>query len=218
VAPATGTSPPRVRPAPRTAVSRILKSAQDGLIAGIGLVVLAPLMLLIALAIRLDSRGPVFYRQARYGLHGEVFSLLKFRTLYGDRCDPPTGAFKQVTRADPRVTRVGRFLRRTSLDELPQLINVLQGHMSIVGPRPHALTLAEEFSPQIEDYELRHEVKPGITGWAQINGLRGETPTVEVMAKRVQFDVEYVQRSSFLFDMKIVFLTVFFMFRPANAY
>lgn len=168
------------------------------------LAALAPLFLLTVLAVRLDSPGPIIFRQWRVGLDGKPFRIWKFRTLGvvedGD-------SISQVTRADPRVTRVGRFLRRTSIDELPQLINVLRGDMSLVGPRPHARAHDRYYVAQIENYALRHSVKPGITGWAQVNGLRGETATLEGMRRRVGFDLRYVRHACLALDLRILLAT-----------
>jgi len=173
-------------------------------------------MLLIALAIRLESRGPVFFRQARYGFNNRIFHVYKFRTMYHDR--PPDTGVPQATRDDPRVTKVGRLLRRTSLDELPQVFNVLQGSMSLVGPRPHAVAHNEEYAEVIRGYYSRHRVKPGITGWAQVNGLRGETDTLDKMADRVRFDVFYIENWSLAFDIEILFRTISVGFVHRNAY
>jgi putative colanic acid biosynthesis UDP-glucose lipid carrier transferase len=147
----------------------------------------------------------VIYRQRRYGLNGEEIVVWKFRTM--KVCDN-SGAFKQAIRNDHRVTALGRFLRRTSLDELPQFFNVLQGRMSVVGPRPHPVLLNEQFRHLIPGYMLRHKLKPGITGWAQVNGWRGETDTLEKMEKRIQYDLDYFRRWSIWFDLRIVYLTI----------
>ena len=181
------------------------------------LVALSPVMLLIALAVRLDSAGPVLFRQTRYGFNNEEFTVFKFRTMRIDTANP-AAALEQARRNDPRITKVGRFLRRTSLDELPQLLNVLKGEMSLVGPRPHAVAHNEQYSRIIDEYFSRHRVKPGITGWAQINGLRGETDTAEKMRKRVEYDVYYIDHWSLLFDIRILFLTLFVGFINRNAY
>jgi len=175
---------------------------------------LAPLFLVIALAIRLDSSGAVIFRQWRVGLDGRLFRIWKFRTLSivedGDH-------IAQVTKEDPRVTRVGRFLRRTSIDELPQLINVLRGEMSLVGPRPHARAHDRYFVERIENYALRHSVKPGITGWAQVNGLRGET-TLEEMRRRVGFDLWYVRQACSALDLRILLATPGVVLLGRNAW
>jgi Undecaprenyl-phosphate glucose phosphotransferase len=184
---------------------------------GIILTLLAlPLMGLIAIAIKLDSNGPVLYRQKRYGFVNKVFDIYKFRTMK-DQADCG-GKIVQATRQDPRVTRVGRFLRKTSLDELPQLFNVLNGTMSLVGPRPHAIDHNEEFSRTIRGYFARHRVKPGITGWAQVNGLRGETKTVDAIEARTKYDIHYVENWSLLFDLQILAMTVVVCLTRRNAY
>jgi putative colanic acid biosynthesis UDP-glucose lipid carrier transferase len=174
-----------------------------------------PLAAAIALAIRLNSPGPVVFKQPRYGRNGEEFLVWKFRTmrLGGDEND-----VRQAQREDPRVTTIGKFLRRTSLDELPQFVNVLRGEMSVVGPRPHAVAHNQHYRTQILEYMLRHKVKPGITGWAQVNGWRGETDTLEKMIERVAHDLEYIRRYSFILDLKIVFLTIFGSRARKNAY
>ncbi|HLY05472.1 MAG TPA: exopolysaccharide biosynthesis polyprenyl glycosylphosphotransferase [Rhizomicrobium sp.] len=191
--------------APRSAAAYLLaKWLTDVTLSVMALLLLAPLFLAIAFAIRLDSSGPAIFRQWRVGLDGRIFRIWKFRTLSvvedGDN-------IAQVTKADPRVTRVGRLLRRTSIDELPQLINVLRGEMALVGPRPHAHAHDRYFVERIENYAVRHSVKPGITGWAQVNGLRGETATLEEMRRRVSFDLWYVREASFAFDLRILLAT-----------
>jgi len=168
------------------------------------------------MAIRLDSKGPILYRQPRYGFNNQVFDVYKFRSMYVDR--PPETGVPQATRDDPRITRVGRFIRRTSLDELPQLFNVLEGKMSLVGPRPHAVAHNEEYARIIAGYFARHRVKPGITGWAQVNGLRGETDTPEKMAARVRYDVYYIENWSLMFDFIILVRTAIVGFINKNAY
>ena len=168
--------------------------------------VIWPLLLAIALAIKLSSPGPVLFHQRRYGRYGREISVMKFRTMRV-REDGPE--IRQATRDDDRVTPIGRLLRRTSLDELPQFFNVLRGEMSVVGPRPHAVAHNQHYKTQILEYMLRHKVKPGITGWAQVNGWRGETDTLEKMIQRVKHDLEYIRRYSFSFDLKIILLTLF---------
>ena len=175
-----------------------------------------PLMLCIAIAIKLDSPGPVLFRQERYGYSNRIFHILKFRTK--THTAEPHGITRQATRSDPRVTRLGWFLRRSSLDELPQLFNVLKGEMSIVGPRPHAVDHNEQYAQVIGGYFARHKVKPGITGWAQVNGLRGETKTVEAMERRVALDTYYAERWSLLFDVKILLLTPFVCLGGKNTF
>lgn len=177
---------------------------------------LLPLMAVIALAIKLDSKGPVFFRQERYGFVNKVFRIWKFRTMTATEAAPARNI--QATRNDPRVTRVGRFLRRWSLDELPQLFNVLNGTMSLVGPRPHAIDHNEEYSQLIRGYFARHRVKPGITGWAQVNGLRGETKRVDQMEARVKYDIYYTENWTLLFDLKILLMTIAATLQGKNAY
>jgi Undecaprenyl-phosphate glucose phosphotransferase len=196
-----------------------LKSALDRVLAGVLIAVLSPLMLAVAVAIRLESPGPVIFRQKRFGFNNELIEIFKFRSMYADKSDAT--AQRLVTRNDPRVTRVGRFIRKASLDELPQLFNVLAGRLSLVGPRPHATQAkaAERLYEQVvEGYFARHRVKPGITGWAQINGWRGETDTVEKIEKRVKYDLEYIDRWSLLFDFHILLRTPFALIRGENAY
>lgn len=192
-----------------------LKRLEDVVIASVALALLSPLMLLIAVGVKLSSKGPVIFRQRRYGYCGNTIEVWKFRSMTtqenGDKV-------VQATRNDPRVTRFGSFLRRTSLDELPQFINVLRGEMSIVGPRPHAVAHNEQYRSLVSGYMLRHKVKPGITGWAQVNGWRGETDTLEKMSKRVEYDLDYIRRWSLLFDCYIVLVTVFKGFTSKNAY
>ena len=192
------------------------KAALDYGLGAVLVVVLLPFMALIALAIKLDSGGTVLFRQERYGFVNRVFRIWKFRTMRPAAV--PSKGTPQATRDDPRVTRLGRFLRRTSLDELPQLFNVLTGTMSLVGPRPHAIDHNEEYSQLIRGYFARHRVKPGITGWAQVNGLRGETKTVELMEARVKYDIYYVENWTLLFDLKILLMTVVTALRGRNAY
>ena len=193
-------------------VAVVWKRVMDVALASAGLVMLSPVLLLIALTIKLDSRGPVLYRQARHGQDGRIFSLIKFRTLRVEVCDAPKAPFRQVTRDDPRVTRVGRVLRWLSLDELPQLVNVLRGEMSLVGPRPHPIALNEHYAERIDGYLRRHAVRPGITGWAQINGLRGKTDTLDKMVRRVRHDLYYVENWSLGLDIRIIGRTLRFGF------
>lgn len=164
---------------------------------------------IIALIIKLDSKGPVLFKQERWGKKNRKFLLYKFRSMISSSRDfDDSGKFLQATKSDPRITKAGTFLRKTSLDELPQFINVLKGNMSVVGPRPHAIPQNLESRDKIENYMLRHLVKPGITGWAQVNGFRGETKTDEQMKKRVELDMIYIENWSFLLDLKIIFLTI----------
>jgi Undecaprenyl-phosphate glucose phosphotransferase len=194
----------------------IAKRIQDLVISSILLVLISPLLLLIALVIKLDSKGPVIFKQRRHGYNNQVFEVYKFRSM--TVADSASKEVVQATRNDSRVTRVGKFLRRSSLDELPQLFNVLFGHMSIVGPRPHAVQHNVEYGAIISEYFARHNVKPGITGWAQINGLRGETDTVEKMHRRVEYDIHYIEHWSLALDLKIILMTAFAVWFQANAY
>ena len=180
------------------------------------LVLTLPLMVAIAVAIRLDTAGPALFRQTRRGLNNRPFAILKFRTMI--HVPGPELTVPQARRFDPRVTRVGRVLRRTSLDELPQLFNVLKGEMSLVGPRPHALAHDARYAVLIAGYAERHRVPPGITGWAQINGHRGETDTLEKKQSRVDHDLAYVARRSLRLDLRILLLTVRTIWRDRNAY
>ncbi len=192
-----------------------LKRLEDVVIGITILTIIAVPMLVIGILVKLNSPGPVLFRQRRYGLNGEVIRVLKFRsmTVTEDGVD-----IKQATKDDPRITRLGAFLRRTNLDELPQFLNVLEGSMSIVGPRPHAVAHNELYRRKVQRYMLRHKVKPGITGWAQVNGWRGETDTLEKMEKRVEHDLDYIQNWSVLWDLQIIFMTVFGSGARRNAY
>jgi putative colanic acid biosysnthesis UDP-glucose lipid carrier transferase len=192
------------------------KAIFDRIFALCALLALAPVLGAIAVAVKCSSPGPVFFRQSRKGMNGEVFSIYKFRTMY-QGADRP-GTVMQASRNDARITRTGRFLRSTSLDELPQFINVLKGEMSVVGPRPHAVEHDEYYKNLVQDYMYRYRIKPGITGWAQVNGYRGETERVEKMAARVMFDIHYIQHWTLGLDLKIVWLTVLKGFVGSNAY
>ncbi|MEC9346952.1 MAG: undecaprenyl-phosphate glucose phosphotransferase [Pseudomonadota bacterium] len=194
----------------------IIKGVEDRLLALLILILISPLMAVIAILIRLDSPGPALFRQQRYGFNNNVFTVYKFRSMRNDAGDSRGG--RQATKGDPRITRIGAFIRKTSLDELPQIFNVLQGDMSLVGPRPHAVAHNEEYAGIIDQYLGRHKVKPGITGWAQIHGLRGETDTPEKMAMRVQYDLYYIDNWSLWLDLKILFRTIFVGFVHRNAY
>lgn len=200
---------------PFDSASGWLKRLEDVIASSLILLLISPVMIAIAAAIRFSSPGPVFFKQRRYGARGDEIMVWKFRTMTvledGD-------VIRQASKNDTRVTKVGAFLRRTSLDELPQFINVLQGTMSIVGPRPHATAHNEYYRNLIPGYMLRHKVKPGITGWAQINGYRGETDTLEKMEKRVEYDLRYIKNWTFWFDIKIILATVFKGFVDKNAY
>ncbi len=193
----------------------MLKRFEDIVVASILLCLTALPMLIIAVGVKISSPGPVLFRQKRYGADGSCINVWKFRTMTVCENGPN---ITQATRNDPRIKPFGAFLRKYSLDELPQFINVLQGRMSIVGPRPHAVAHNEQFRTEISRYMLRHKVKPGITGLAQVNGCRGETDTLDKMERRVFHDLRYIQNWSLLLDFKIIFLTVFQVFRDPNAY
>lgn len=195
--------------------SPIIKLLEDKILATLMLTVAAPLMILIAVAIKLDSKGPFLFRQRRHGFNHEIISVLKFRTM---TVAEDGATVIQAQKDDVRVTRVGRFLRRSSFDELPQLLNVLMGTMSVVGPRPHAIAHNEYYSATLESYAARHKVKPGITGWAQINGFRGETDTPEKMRKRVECDLYYIENWSIWLDLKIILMTPFYGLFGKNAF
>lgn len=192
-----------------------VKRAEDILLGSLIVVLISPILLGVALAIKLTSRGPIIFKQKRHGAQGQEFTVWKFRSM--SVCEDGNN-IKQACKNDVRVTALGSFLRRTSLDELPQFFNVLQGHMSIVGPRPHAVAHNEYYSQHISGYMLRHFIKPGITGWAQINGWRGETDKMYKMEKRVEYDLEYIRRWSLWMDLKIIALSVFKGFSNKNAY
>ena len=194
----------------------VTKRCEDLFLGTVILAALAPIMLLVALAIRLDSPGPILFRQKRLGFNNNPITVFKFRSMThraGEEADIP-----QATRHDERVTRVGRIIRRSSLDELPQLLNVLRGEMSLVGPRPHAIVHNAKYAALIDDYLGRHRMPPGITGWAQVNGWRGETDTLDKMQKRVEFDLAYIERWSILFDLRIIARTAFGIFFHRQAY
>jgi Undecaprenyl-phosphate glucose phosphotransferase len=199
--------------------SAIAKRLFDLVIASLAIIVLAPVMALVAVAVRYESAGPAIFRQKRYGFNNELVEVFKYRSMYTDRSDAT--ASKLVTKDDPRVTRVGRVIRKTSLDELPQLFNVLLGTLSLVGPRPHAVQAkaADRLYPDVVDlYFARHNVKPGITGWAQINGWRGETDTTEKIEQRVAYDLDYISRWSVGFDLYILAKTPISLLKTENAY
>jgi Undecaprenyl-phosphate glucose phosphotransferase len=197
----------------------LVKRAFDLVIASLALVVLSPLMAAVALAIRLESPGPVLFRQKRYGFNNNVIEVCKYRSMYHRFADPE--AKNVVTRNDPRVTAVGRFIRRTSLDELPQLFNVIRGDLSLVGPRPHAVNAHHAdrmFEEVVDGYFARHRVKPGVTGWAQINGLRGEIDSPDKIRRRVEHDLYYIENWSVLFDLHVLLVTPFRLLNTENAY
>jgi Undecaprenyl-phosphate glucose phosphotransferase len=192
-----------------------LKRSCDFLLSSVALALLAPLMLITALAIKLESKGPVLFRQTRNGFNGRSFRIFKFRTMCVLEDGP---VIRQAVQDDPRVTRLGRWLRRTSIDELPQLFNVLSGEMSLVGPRPHAAAHNTEYEKLLADYAFRYHMKPGITGWAQVNGYRGETRTVELMAKRIELDLWYIHNWSFWLDIRIFLKTLILEFHQSPPY
>lgn len=194
----------------------LIKTIEDKVIASIALLLLSPIMLITALMIKQESKGPVFFRQSRTGWDGKEFLIWKFRSM---RAEQPKqdGSVKQATRDDPRITRVGRFIRKTSIDELPQLFNVLTGQMSLVGPRPHAVQHNKEYSKRITAYLARHRIKPGITGLAQVRGYRGETKELSQMEKRVEYDLEYINNWSLWRDLTIMARTALTLFNK-NAY
>lgn len=192
---------------PLHGVNAVIKAVEDLLLSAFFLLLFFPLMVLIAFAVKVSSPGPVFFCQDRVGMGGRTIRVLKFRSMVVH--EEFGGAVTQATRSDPRITKLGNFLRRTSLDELPQFINVLRGEMSIVGPRPHAVAHNAYYQNLVDGYMNRHRVKPGITGWAQVNGYRGETDAIEKMQLRVEYDLYYIENWSFWFDLKIIVLTAF---------
>jgi putative colanic acid biosynthesis UDP-glucose lipid carrier transferase len=200
---------------PFTGVNNVVKCISDYVLATLILLLLAPLLLAVAVGVKLSSPGPVIFKQRRYGLDGREILVYKFRSMTtlddGDQ-------IRQATRGDSRVTIFGAFLRRTSMDELPQFLNVLQGRMSIVGPRPHAVAHNETYRKLIKGYMIRHKVKPGITGWAQVNGYRGETETVDKMQKRIEYDLDYLRNWSLSLDLWIIVKTVLVVLRDRHAY
>jgi undecaprenyl-phosphate galactose phosphotransferase/putative colanic acid biosynthesis UDP-glucose lipid carrier transferase len=206
---------PLLKGHPLNSSGRALKRAVDILFASFGLLALLPAFLLVALAIKIDSPGPVLFRQTRYGFNGKPFKILKFRSMSVLEDGP---AIMQATTKDSCVTHVGSVIRRTSIDELPQLINVLLGEMSMVGPRPHAAAHDDYFLTRIENYAVRQRVKPGITGWAQVHGHRGETSTLNKMQKRVEYDIWYINNWSAWLDISILMRTLTEVARGNNAY
>ena len=204
---------------PLTDWDRAIKNLEDRVLGAIIFVLASPIMALVALAVRWDSKGPILFKQRRFGFNNELIEVYKFRSMYTEQSDAT--AAKLVTRGDRRVTRVGRFIRRTSLDELPQLINVMKGEMSLVGPRPHATQAkadADLYQSVVSGYYARHRMKPGVTGWAQVNGWRGETDTHEKIQRRVELDLAYIDSWSLPFDLYILALTPFALLSAKNAY
>ncbi|MEQ1663457.1 MAG: undecaprenyl-phosphate glucose phosphotransferase [Thiobacillus sp.] len=200
---------------PTLGVSGIGKRISDVVIAGLILLLIWPILLAVAAGVKLSSPGPIIFKQRRYGLDGQEILIYKFRSM---RVHQDSTIIQQAGRADPRITRFGSFIRKTSLDELPQFINVMQGRMSVVGPRPHAVSHNEQYRKLIKGYMLRHKVKPGITGWAQVNGLRGETETLDKMRARIQYDIDYIRNWSLGFDLMIIGKTLLVVWRDQNAY
>lgn len=200
---------------PLSGINMIFKRLEDIVVSSTILILISPVLLTISAAVKISSPGPIIFRQIRYGMDGKPIKVWKFRSMTVMEND---GKVTQATKNDIRVTKVGRFLRSSSLDELPQFFNVLFGQMSVVGPRPHAVAHNEQYRALIKGYMLRHKVKPGITGLAQINGWRGETDTLEKMEKRIEFDLLYIRGWSIWLDMKIIFLTIFKGFFNKSAY
>ena len=196
-------------------MQRAIKRSIDLILASCLSAVLLLPFIIVAIAIKLDSSGPALFRQTRKGFGGKPFRVLKLRTMSVLEDGPQIA---QATQGDTRVTRLGTWLRRNSLDELPQLFNVLKGEMSLVGPRPHAIAHDELYSKSIENYQLRQHVKPGMTGWAQVNGLRGPTPTLDLMWRRIEHDLWYAMNASIILDLKILAMTLVEVLRQRNAY
>lgn len=201
---------------PMVGLNRLVKAIEDRVLSALILILVSPLLLLIAIGVKCTSKGPILFKQLRHGWDGRIIKVYKFRTMVQHK--EIGGVLTQASVNDARITPLGRFLRKTSLDELPQFYNVIQGRMSIVGPRPHAVEHNEFYKDSIKAYMQRHKVKPGITGWAQVNGWRGETERLEKMEKRVEYDLYYIENWSLLLDLKIIFLTFFQGFINKNAY
>jgi len=200
---------------PFVGVDGVVKNVSDFMLAVLIIILLSPLMACIALAVKITSPGPVIFKQRRYGLNGEEITVYKFRSM---TVTEDGAKIEQAKQNDQRFTKIGGFLRRTSLDELPQFFNVLQGRMSIVGPRPHAVAHNELYRKLIKGYMLRHKAKPGITGWAQVNGWRGETEVLEKMKARIEHDLYYLKHWSIWLDLWIIFKTAWIVLRKDNAY
>jgi exopolysaccharide biosynthesis polyprenyl glycosylphosphotransferase len=197
----------------------LFKATMDKIFAGLAIIAFSPILLGVALAVKLGSKGPIIFKQKRFGFNNELIEVYKFRSMYTDLAD--RDATTLVTKNDPRVTPVGRFIRRTSIDELPQFFNVLKGDLSLVGPRPHATKAKAAdslYEHVVDGYFARHKVKPGITGWAQINGWRGETDTAEKIERRVEHDLYYIENWSLMLDLYIIARTPLALIRPENAY
>jgi putative colanic acid biosynthesis UDP-glucose lipid carrier transferase len=200
---------------PFTGTNELVKRMSDIVLGSIILLLISPILLGLAIGVKLSSPGPIIFKQRRNGLDGEEIVVYKFRSM---RTQDNGAVVKQATKGDPRITPFGAFIRKTSLDELPQFINVLQGRMSIVGPRPHAVAHNEEYRRLIKAYMVRHKVRPGITGWAQVNGYRGETETIDKMQARVEYDLEYLRNWSLGLDLQIIIRTIRLMLFDRNAY
>jgi putative colanic acid biosynthesis UDP-glucose lipid carrier transferase len=200
---------------PFMGINRVVKRTTDIVLSILILILISPLLLLIALAIKLTSPGPAIFKQRRYGLDGSDILVYKFRSM---TVMEDGAAVKQAQKNDQRLTPIGGFLRKTSLDELPQFLNVLSGKMSIVGPRPHAVAHNEEYRKLIKGYMLRHKVPPGITGWAQVNGFRGETDTLDKMKGRIDLDLDYLRNWSLRLDLYIIFKTIWVVLKRENAH
>jgi putative colanic acid biosynthesis UDP-glucose lipid carrier transferase len=201
--------------APFTGINGFIKRVSDIVLSTLILIMISPILLVLAIGVKMSSPGPVIFRQRRTGLDGEIIEVYKFRSMRAEDDGP---VVKQATRDDPRITPFGAVIRKTSLDELPQFVNVLQGRMSIVGPRPHAVAHNEQYRKLVKAYMARHKVKPGITGWAQVNGLRGETDTLDKMAARVEYDLEYLRNWTLGLDLLIIARTVKLVFLDRSAY
>jgi len=195
--------------------SRFGKRTFDLLISLALCLLLAPVLVTVWLAVRLTSKGPAIFKQLRHGLRGQKFTIYKFRTMYVHQ---PEATYRQATKHDSRITPIGEFLRKTSIDELPQLLNVLQGHMSLIGPRPHPVRMDEQMGVQIKDYFARYTAKPGVTGLAQVRGFRGETEDLALLRKRVRLDIKYGRDVSFLLDVKILIATFAVVIKMVNAH
>lgn len=193
---------------PLTGISRLAKSVEDKILSSLILIAISPVLLVIALLVKIDSPGPVFFRQNRTGWNGKTFSIWKFRSMVAQNQVLDNAVIKQAERNDPRITKIGAFIRKTSIDELPQLFNVITGDMSLVGPRPHAVQHDEVYSERINDYYARHNIKPGMTGLAQVRGYRGETKEIDQMTKRIESDIEYINNWSIWLDLSILFRTI----------
>ncbi len=198
--------------------NQFLKRLEDILLGGFIFILISPLLILIAVALIISGEKRILFKQKRSGFYGQTFTVYKFRSMKKHEDSP--GVVTQATNKDPRITKLGAILRKLSLDELPQIINVLKGNMSLVGPRPHALEHDDHYTQVVESYIARYRMKPGMTGWAQVNGWRGETDTLNKMSKRIEYDIHYIENWSLWLDLKILFLTftVFLPFKNKNAY